>query len=683
MNFKPYPFLRYLILLMSGIILNEYILISPFWLAAFLAAVFFGFIIAFLRKNHMVVKACLFSGILILGWWIARINNESLSQEHFVNQGEFSDYIVCVNSATESKPKTYKCIAEVRAIRIKGKWKRANGQTLVYFARTARTIPVFGGLFIIRGHPRLIEGPKNAFEFDYRQYQKRKNIFTHHFLREGDFKYVGKKTFHPIFEWAHYLNQYSDVYFRKHLETSREIGVAEALIAGMRSELDNEIINAYSVSGAIHVLSVSGMHVGILFLVLNWLAGLFSRQSNKKPFPTLVLIILLWIYALYTGLSPSACRATLMFSLIQLGYALKRETNNYNIIAFSAFILLLVNPSWLFDVGFQLSYLAVLGIIMLYSPLRDTVEIKNRALRWLWEISVVSFVAQLFTFPLSLYYFHQFPTYFLFSNPVVAILATPLLPLGLLFVILSPVPYLAVWLGWLLNHLIKLLNDFIVFTTGLPYASLNGFSLTVPELILLYVLIGCCVLFFVRSDIRALRVAAVSMVLLGSMKLASVYRQNKQQELTFHYIPNSSGLSIIQSREAKFIAPDSVLGDQMVYQFHLKNYYDHSGVNRLNKKRLGRKGSCLLGNGLKLLWITKGLPLDKQLDAPFLLISDNAITDLTPLRHFKGRIILDGSNRKWVCDKLKEEAKSFRVDLISLYDRGSVTFTLNSKEFQN
>ncbi len=673
MNFKPYPFLRYLLFLIPGIVLNEYCSTQPEFLLTALLLFSLVYIAGIIyRKRYL--RYMLFPMLFILGCWMAVVHNERTSPAHFLNQGDYSSYLVSINSATEPKPKTYKCTAEIKAIRTGNKWKKVKGKTLLYFTKSSNSIPSFGDVYIIRGKPREIEPPKNAFEFDYRQYQRRKNVYTHHFLRTGDFARAGHKTIHPLFEWAQSLNRYSDQSFRKHMETPDQLGVAEALIAGIRSELDQDIVNAYSVSGAIHVLSVSGMHVGILFLVLNWMAGFLNKEKNKKLIPTIILIGLLWIYALYTGLSPSVCRATLMFSLIQIGQALNRDANSYNIIAFSAFVLLLINPNWLFDVGFQLSYLAVLGIIMLYNPIRNQLEIKNRALRWLWEISVVSFVAQLFTFPLSIYYFHQFPTYFLLSNPAVAILATPILPVGLLLIVFAKVPFLADALGMALKYLIQWLNDFVIFTTSLPFSSLKGFSMTLPGLALLYLFIGSLTYFFLKSDIRALKLASVSMAVLCMMKIFGFYRQASQHEMAFHYIPNSSAVSIIDGREAKTIAADSVLNDPMVYQFHLKNYYDHAGIHKTEKIPVPDVGANQISDGKHaVVWIHKRIKWT-PVPAQIVLISNNAVKDLKDFKEFsfRGKIILDGSNKKWVVEKLKNQARAYKMDLISLYDHGSL-----------
>ncbi len=681
MNFKPYPMLRYLFLLIAGMLLSECYSPGAMILPAGLLTAVFIFIPALLLKNQTGLKASLFVWVLLLGWWMADRSDQRKDQRHFLNRDPFSDYLVHISSLSERKPASYKCLAEVKAVRNEGHWRPATGKTILYFAGNTRTRPSFGDIFLIRGMPDPIDAPRNQYDFDYKAYQQRRNVFTQQFLKEGDFLLLGSKQFRPLFEFAGYLSTYSDTIFRKYLGSAREVGVAEALVAGMRTDLDQEIITAYSVSGAIHVLSVSGMHVGILFLVINWLIRMVAPEKEKKPATVAIVILLLWIYALYTGLSPSACRATLMFSLIQFGYAIKREGNSYNIIAFSAFVLLLVNPSWLFDVGFQLSYLAVLGIIMLYGPISRLLEIKNKGLRWIWEISVVSFSAQLFTFPLALYYFHQFPTYFLLANPVVAILATPLLPLGLLLILLSPIPSIALILGKALGFLTALLNEFLIWTKGLPMASYGGINISIPELGLLYLFIAALISFFRGQGIIALKVSAGAVVLLTILMVLDLRQQLGRREITIHYIPGSSAISLIHGRAAFCLAPDSLLKDQNFYPFRLKGYYDHNGIMIRKERPVGRDGGEFTdpGSGKTIVWIMNSLP-EVNPEAEIYLISGDAVRSLDMFQHYKGRIVLDGSNRKRTINRFKQQAEQLGLDLISLRENGSVTISLNAED---
>jgi competence protein ComEC len=669
---KEFPALRYLGLLVAGIFIADNFVVPK-------EILFFGFsvsilssIVLFFIPKFSILKYFPTFVFLFLGIFCQQINNDKNDKTHIVNQQNIKGYLVSINSYTETKPKTFKVTCDVLAYNTKNKWQKVKGKSLLYFNKEAGVYPQFGEIYLINGQPRQIEPPKNPLEFNYSQFQSRKNIFTHHFLRNGDFKYLGKKNISPLFSFANGLSLYTHAVFKKTLDTPQQLGVAEALIAGIKSELDQETLQAYSDTGAIHVLSVSGMHVGILFLAFSWL---LSKVLNpKKLWFTVIVLVLLWLYALFTGLSPSVCRATLMFSMIQIGLVIKRDNNTLNTLFMSALILLIINPNWIFDVGFQLSYLAVLGIVVLYPKLRVLVEIQNRHLRWLYEISAVSFAAQLFTFPLSIYYFHQFPNYFLLTNPFVAIISFPLLPIGVVLIFVSNVPFLGYYLGVVFKYLLIALNKFIVFAQHIPNSVSKGMEISPSSVVLLYALIVFIILFFEKRQIVFLKLATIVVLVLVGTKFYKISLQNNQKEITFHYIPNGQGISFVSGRNASFLSSDSLINDPKIYQFHLKNYYDHAGINSFKTVgAINAKNIKVLNEVFKLQWIHGRTKEVVNQNADFVVCSNNAIKDLVVFERFKGQIIIDGSNKKWVVEKLKQQALENNINLTSLYDSGSKT----------
>src|SRR5690606_38882227 len=201
-----------------------------------------------------------------------------------------------------------------------------------------------------------------------------------------------------------------------YLPDSDAAAFASTLILGYRAELSRELVEAYSDTGTMHVLSVSGMHVGIIFLVLSLLLRSMDRRQSLRLFRATLTILIIWFYAMITGFSAPASRAAFMLSFVVLGKALLKHQNTYNLIAISAFFLLLYNPFYLVDAGFQLSYLAVLGLVYFQPLLRMIFPRGNKITDPVWNYCALSMGAQLTTFPVSIYYFHQFPMYFLLSN---------------------------------------------------------------------------------------------------------------------------------------------------------------------------------------------------------------------------------------------------------------------------
>jgi competence protein ComEC len=673
-NFKAYPVYKYLAYFILGIVGADYFSIGLFGVGCLACVLFILSFAAIKFPKFLLLRQAFPLFFLLLGFGIKSQNKIENQPFHIFNKTNYEAYLVKINTKTEDKAKTFKVEGKVYAVKSQGQWEKALGKTLLYFNKEAGVYPQYGQLFLIKGEPRIIEPPKNPLEFDYKKYQQRKNIYTHHFLRANDFVFTGKSDPNPIFEWAYRLNELTHQVFTGILQDGKQLGVAEALVAGMKSELDQDVRQQYSNAGAIHVLAVSGMHVGILFLILKWVFMLFLNPK-KAPF-TILVILALWFYALFTGLSPSVCRATLMFSLIQLGALFYRDNNSLNVMAFSALLLLVINPDWLYDVGFQLSYLAVFGILVLYKPIKNLLEIHWLPLRWLWEISVVSFSAQLFTFPLSIYYFHQFPNYFLITNPPVALLATFILPVGFLVLFTQKLPVVFDFIATFFKILLNTLNFIIEKIQDLPFSVTKALVIHEFSLLLLYLVIISTLLFLFYKNLRFLQIATLFILILCIQRLYTLNIQNKQNEITFHYIPNGSGISFVSARSATFISHAELLTDPLIHQYHLKNYYDQSGISDFKKLDINEgKNLFIKKNEFRLQWLQtsqSNLKIDKEVN--FLLISKNAVKDLNQIVDFKGKVILDGSNQKWVVEKLLAQSQTLGIEIISLYNKGSKTY---------
>ncbi|NJO90405.1 MAG: ComEC/Rec2 family competence protein, partial [Chloroflexia bacterium] len=198
-----------------------------------------------------------------------------------------------------------------------------------------------------------------------------------------------------------------------------EFAILAALTLGVKDYLSDEIVEAYSDSGAMHVLAVSGLHVGILMAMLNMIFSFFWKRKKLLVLKSIIILVFLWLFALITGLAPSVTRSALMFSFFILSKNSGKRPSSYNSLAAAAFIILLFNPNALFHVGFQLSFLAVISILLFQQKLYRTIDIKNKYLDYFWQLTTVSLAAQIGTTPISIFYFHQFPIYALLTNIIV------------------------------------------------------------------------------------------------------------------------------------------------------------------------------------------------------------------------------------------------------------------------
>ena len=217
------------------------------------------------------------------------------------------------------------------------------------------------------------------------------------------------------------------------LPNKEERSVVSALTLGYRTELAQDTLDYFASTGAMHVLSVSGLHVALIYMILGFLLAFLKRGKIGPIIFSVVMILFLWIYAFISGFSPPVQRATVMFTFVIIGNGIRRPVNIYNSLTASALFLILLNPNVLFDVGFQLSYLAILGIVLIQPVLYNILELTNPILKWTWSLFTVSVAAQLMTFPLGLFYFNQFPNLFWLSNFIVVPVTTFIMWFGIAF----------------------------------------------------------------------------------------------------------------------------------------------------------------------------------------------------------------------------------------------------------
>lgn len=656
MIFRTYPALRYLLFLVAGILSSDKL--DLFW--AFTGGsifLLFGILSVKIKAlRHLIPLPFFFLGVLL----------PPLHQGPVPPLHRAEGVMTEIASYTETKPASYKVTARVVGEYRQGKWQPSSGKALLYFDRKAGVIPEFGEIYVLSGPLREIEAPKTAYEFDYRQYQARNHIFHQQFLREGQFRKVGTAENRSLLAYANQANVYTHRVFSEVLTGPGQLGVAEAMIGGMRSELDAETLQWYTDTGTVHALAVSGMHIAILFWVLNAVFGSFLNR-RKLPFIFCVLFFL-WSYAIFTGLSPSVCRSTLMFTIFQVGIFLKRSGNPVNTLFFSALILLILVPAWIYDVGFQLSYLAVLGILVFYPWLSRKLHFKHRVFQWLWEATAVSVAAQVYTLPLTLYYFHQFPNYMLLANPAVGLISLPLLPVGLLLLFLFKVPVAGFLLGWIFKALIIVMNACVYYVHTLPAAVTDGLALSAAGVIMLY-----GVILFFQAYLKFRRVVylkgmAAMLSFLMIWGAGKRVLQFNQAELTFHSIPKGYGVSLIKGRSAVFLSSDSLTREPLVEKYHLRNYYDVLGISDKTAESVADGENELIRSELgDIFWVkaarTRSLP-----PARYTLVSNNALDPATEVKNT--RLILDATNRKSYIEKIR----TVNTGAVVLNETGSETY---------
>ncbi|UYZ60925.1 ComEC/Rec2 family competence protein [Hymenobacter latericus] len=537
-------------------------------------------------------------GVLVLaGTTVAQQATESRRPEHLYHQGPIEFYRAVVDDYTVVRPNTYATTLRVSAVRVAGQWRPALGGVRVSVPRYEAGVqePRYGQVWLVRGAPAPAKAPLNPGEFDYRRYLGYHQIYHQQFVHPDQYRVLAVQ---PPSWLRHYSMQAAkqlEGVFRRYVTAKREFAIADALVLGLKDEVDSDTKQAYANTGTTHIMAVSGLQVGLLFGVLQLILGrFFGNTRGFRVWSAGVGLLVIWAYAFLTGLSASVLRAAVMFSFVAVARAMGRQSNMYNTLAVAAFCLLLYDPYLLVDVGFQLSFLAVLSIVYLQPRIAGWVDaqewtarkIRPWQPRWqrkllggagwvldaVWQAVALSLAAQVATFPLGLFYFHQFPLSFLLSNLVAVPLSSLALYVGLG---LQAVAFLAegasqltglqalLWLprglGWVFEKLIWLFNEYIVWVgEAMPGALVTGIHLTPPQTWLLYLLIALLLAFAAWR--RLVWLGAATVVLLGfsGSRVQADRRIAADTRLIIYSIPRRSALGLHEGASALIVTPDSL-----------------------------------------------------------------------------------------------------------------------------
>ena len=453
--------------------------------------------------------------VLFLTGWIAVINfNELNSDKHF-SKSPANYLLVRISNEPKLSGNMLRFTAEVEENVFKNRNIPSNGNLLITIKDSAATNLYYGDKLLIPASYQAIEPPANPAEFNYKQYLANQNIHYQCYLSRGQFFVLERNTGNTLIATSLRLRQHLVEKFKQHLHSPEAIAVASTLILGYKADLSKDVLQAYSKTGTIHVLSISGAQVAIIFLLLEVLFGFLNRFRYGRTIKAILIISLIWYYALLTGFSLAVCRVAVMTSMFIIGRTYSRNINKLNILAISAFFLLLYNPLFITEVGFQLSYVAVAGLIIFQPVVYKWLHFKNKWADKLWLLCSVSLAAQVVTFPLSAFYFHQFPVYFLVSNLFIIIPSAVIMYSGIAYLIFGSIPVLGNILGFILEKTILFMDKVLAFVEHAPWSGISKIWITTPEYLLLYVIIISAFYYLYNRKTWLLRLGLAATLLLS------------------------------------------------------------------------------------------------------------------------------------------------------------------------
>ena len=665
LGYKPFHFLLFLV---SGICFQFYTDSWNFGIVTSLCILLFVLLLCyFIRKSRFLI---LFYGLafFLIGIIILYNGDETKDENYFVEHiTKNSSLILKINSIL--KPGNYhqKYIAEV--IQINHKFTQ--GEVLLNIEKDCVLVNFnIDDKLLLKNNFSPINKPLNPHQFNYKEYLE--NIGIHQqiystkkeilFLESGAYSLLG--IIHKIrLKIQQSLNLY---HFSKD-----ELSVMNALLLGQRQDISKELTANYSKAGAIHILAISGLHVGIILWMLSLVLKPLERFKRGKVIKLALMILFLWFFAVLAGMSASVTRAVTMFSAIVLGQFFNKKNAVEQSLIFSMFILLLIKPLFLFDIGFQLSYLAVFGIIWLqplfYKLWTPNLYFINKA----WQLITVSSAAQLGVLPLSLFYFHQFPGLFFVSNLIIIPFLGIILGTGMIILVLSYFSVLPAFLVSIYGGVISILNGLVSFLANQEAFLFSDISFSAIKMFLSYLVIIACFQFFLKRNAKRCLLFLSLILVFQSVSFYEKYKtETTNQFIVFHKSRNT----IIGNREGARLKVYHNLDTLIHNQNLLKNY--NVGENIQNLKYYKLPDFLQVNNQIVLFIDAQGNYDINDMKQPIVVLHQSPKINLERLiKRLKPAIVIaDGSNYKSDVNLWKASCLSLHTSFWSTGEKGAYIY---------
>jgi competence protein ComEC len=672
------PFIRIVIPFIIGIVfsLNFYIP-EKISLLVFLLAVITYFILCFKSSYSLkniiigiIINVVLFS----LGTFITQYSIDDSRRTNLINADGF--IIGEVSQDTKKSEKSVRVYVDV----LTNGSSDLSGKIILYLEIDSLATTLKPGDKIIF-NPNLseIQNKGNPEEFDYKKYLSNNLVYNSGYLTSGDWQKLN--TEHDI-KIRHSLLRFRTKLVDKLEElglTSDELAVVSALALGYKDNLSNEIRHSYSSSGAMHILAVSGLHVGIVYGVLLFFLS-FLRTKKLNVVKIITVIVFIWLYAMLTGLSPSVTRAATMFSIAAIGNLQKHKSGALNSVAASAFLLLIINPLNIVDVGFQLSYLAVIGIIVMQPSIYNIFTVKNKLLDKIWSLTSVSVAAQIATGPIAMYYFHQFSNYFILANYILIPVSTIAIWLCIFVFIFSGIGFIASFLTKLLAFVMKIMNETTSVIESMPYSLTDNIYINLTQLFIIYAVIILIFTYFSYSKKYSHFATAFSLIIvLAFINLYDELKFMKQKYIIMYNINRVTAINIIDGRDnVVFTNLDQIEKEKISFTaknnwlkkgIKIEKYIKLSSGNRnilsdivaIDNRNIFFKNNYIGFEDVRIFVLDKNFNssngLLEKINIDYLVLSDNPrinLKDLDKFFNFK-ELIIDSSNSNYLISKWLEQ----------------------------
>ena len=486
-------------------------------------------------KQNIWIGLLIFTTTISIGVLSTNINNQLNFKNHFSKHqtiGNDSLYDINFRIREVLKPSLYHNKYVIDVLEIDS--ETVSGKSLLNIAKDSIEVDInVDDILITKSNFQVINSPLNPHQFNYKSYLQKQHIYEQLYLTNTEYLKISTKK-HTLFGYASKLRERINKNLKQSNFKADELAIINALLLGQRQDISKDIYDSYSQAGVIHILAVSGLHVGIILLLLNFIFKPIEYFKHGKYLKILFIVVLLWSFAIVAGLSASVTRAVTMFSIVAIGINLKRPTNIYNTLAISMFVLLLFKPLFLLDVGFQLSYLAVFAIVTIQPLLYKLWQPKLKIVDYLWKIFTVTLAAQFGVIPVSLYYFHQFPGLFFISNVVIIPFLGFILGFGIFITILALLNLLPSILANLYGSIIGFMNDFVTWISHQEQFLFKNISFGIIEVIVSYMLIISVINLYKKRNYKSIMIFLISIICIQSVFIYQKHKAETNEFIVFH-----------------------------------------------------------------------------------------------------------------------------------------------------
>lgn len=680
---KSTPFAKLIIPLLIGILAGFVFDIDIFVAKSLLIGLFLFFFIAhfIIKKPKYLIYLSILGYLLIffLGFYLTEnqeIRNQPLHYSNLIEKVD-SQYFLYgkIDMTPEKKEKSIKLLVNIIQIHKKSQIKLCHGKVLLYLQKdsSANTLKK-GDELLFLSKLAKIPPPQNPGEFDFARFMGNKNIFHQQYLPSNSYIIQISKN-------KDYLEIFKEYYLKlleNNIKSPKALALAKGLIIGARSEIDQETYSAFSHTGIIHILSVSGLHLGIVMTILLWIFGFIPFTSKKWLWiKTFIILFFIWAFAIITGFSTAVQRAALMASIYIIGKAINNKTANFNIIFASLFLICLFNPLVLKDLGLQLSYLALIGLAVFHSLFYNLIYLKNKVLNKIWEWTATSFAAQTTTLPLVLYYFGSFPTYFILANPPAIFLSFVILALGLGLMAFGFVPFIGKILGLLINYACLILIFVVEWINNLPYAIWDNIHSGRTNLFFNFGAVIFLIIWVYKKKIKWIGLACFCILISFTYTSIEIFNLNNKPKTIIYSIPKHTILGSVNDQNL-YLYADTLLDEKSgLYNFKVKNSIRFFGAKNIHFNLI--KDQILILNGKKILiWnneLNSNSFVQKQMFDYILLTKSNYLDfEILKENYVFKYLVLDGTLSVYKVEKLKLKLKDAQIPFYTLGEKGAIVF---------